>query len=161
MTELVVQPPPLPDTWLTSDAQDERARPGQYSDLNCLVLGHCACRDSVPCAAEPLVHKTCQQCRLQAPKYSCPACSFRSCSLGCSQDHKAATGCSGKRSRTAFVSLGTFSDRELLSDYRLLEETARAHDVAQRTKPPAPNWWPPKHLEMLRDQVRHCQVAGG
>lgn len=130
MTELAVQPPSLPDTWLTSDTQDARAKP------------------------EPLIQRTCQQCQQQASKYCCPACSFRSCSLGCSQVHKVATGCTGKRSRTAFVPLCTFSDRELLSDYRLLEETARAHDVAQRTKPPAPSWCLPKHLEMLRDQAQ-------
>lgn len=134
----------------------------QVSTLTCTVFVSLDnCHESVPWAAEPLIQRTCQQCQQQASKYCCPACSFRSCSLGCSQVHKVATGCTGKRSRTAFVPLCTFSDRELLSDYRLLEETARAHDVAQRTKPPAPSWCLPKHLEMLRDQVHHCQAAGG
>lgn len=36
------------------------------------------------------------------PKYRCPACSTRTCSLQCVQTHKA-RGCSGKRDPTSYV----------------------------------------------------------
>ena len=36
------------------------------------------------------------------PKYRCPACSTRTCSLDCVQRHKS-RGCSGKRDPTAYV----------------------------------------------------------
>ncbi len=36
--------------------------------------------------------------------------------------HKEATGCSGKRDRTAFVGRAAFDERTFLSDYRFLEE---------------------------------------
>lgn len=34
--------------------------------------------------------------------------------------------CSGKRKRTAYISLPDFTERQLVQDYRLLEETQRA-----------------------------------
>jgi hypothetical protein len=43
-------------------------------------------------------------------------------------------GCSGKRSRTAHVRLGAFSERELVSDYRLLEEALLAAESAKRSR---------------------------
>jgi hypothetical protein len=38
----------------------------------------------------------------QTPKYRCPACSTRTCSLECVQKHKS-WGCSGKRDPTSYV----------------------------------------------------------
>lgn len=38
--------------------------------------------------------------------------------------HKEATGCSGKRDRTAFVGRAAFDERTFLSDYRFLEEAS-------------------------------------
>jgi hypothetical protein len=48
--------------------------------------------------------------------------------------HRAAAGCSGKRDRAAFVPLPAFDDKTLLSDLRLLEETARAAERAKRSR---------------------------
>jgi hypothetical protein len=48
--------------------------------------------------------------------------------------HRAAAGCSGKRDRAAFVPLLAFDDKTLLSDLRLLEETARAAERAKRSR---------------------------
>ena len=41
-------------------------------------------------------------------------------------EHKAASGCTGKRDRTQYVRLPDFTERQLISDYRLLEETQLA-----------------------------------
>ena len=43
-------------------------------------------------------------------------------------------GCTGKRSRTGFVRLGEFGERELASDFRFLEEAALLGEAAGRTR---------------------------
>lgn len=42
------------------------------------------------------------------------------------------TGCTGKRNRTEFISLGDFNDSRLMSDYHVLEEAAAAAESAAR-----------------------------
>ena len=104
----------------------------------------------------------CGVCLGSAPKYTCPACGLRSCSLPCTKAHKAASGkapglepvlvhflqpselqacmhcscagCTGKRSRTGFVRLGKFGERELVSDFRFLEEAALLGEAAGRKR---------------------------
>ncbi|EFJ40802.1 hypothetical protein VOLCADRAFT_119886 [Volvox carteri f. nagariensis] len=91
----------------------------------------------------------CEQCGAAPSKYRCPGCQRRSCSLECVRAHKAASGCSGQRDRTAFVSMQDFDDGALLSDFRLLEEIGRADDVARRCRPPAPKPQLPPPLASL------------
>lgn len=76
--------------------------------------------------------ETCAVCALNAPKYTCPRCATRTCSLGCCKKHKSESGCSGQRDRTAFVDKAGFDEMALLSDYRFLEEQARLVDAAHR-----------------------------
>jgi len=57
----------------------------------------------------------CQVCHEQPSKYCCPGCSCRTCSLPCSKQHKASTGCTGQRDRLAYVPLQAFSDKHLIS----------------------------------------------
>lgn len=87
-------------------------------------------------------------------KYRCPACDTRTCSLACTKAHKQATGCTGKRSRTDMVTLSDFTERQLLSDYKFLEEAARLNDVAQRSGVPRPARQLPHGLQIFVDQVR-------
>lgn len=68
--------------------------------------------------------------------------------------HKEASGCSGKRDRTAFVGRSEFDERTFLSDYRFLEEVKLADDVAKRSKPPAPKYDMPQFLQTLMYQAR-------
>ncbi|EFN53290.1 hypothetical protein CHLNCDRAFT_11283, partial [Chlorella variabilis] len=102
--------------------------------------------------------KQCQVCRKQAAKYCCPRCQHRTCSLECVQAHKDASGCTGKRDRTAFVGRGEFDERTFLSDYRFLEEVQLADDVAKRSKPPAPKLDMPQFLQTLVYQARRRGV---
>ncbi|KAK9908481.1 hypothetical protein WJX75_008547 [Coccomyxa subellipsoidea] len=76
----------------------------------------------------------CEVCNTQPSKYRCPGCEARSCSLACSTEHKSATGCSGKRKRTAFVPLSEFGEGHLVSDYNFLEEAAQLAESAQRSR---------------------------
>ncbi|KAH9449405.1 hypothetical protein Pst134EB_020228 [Puccinia striiformis f. sp. tritici] len=69
--------------------------------------------------------KTCNQCNQAESKYTCPGCSARTCSLGCSNAHKVDKKCSGKRNRVEFVHLKEYSWGRLMQDYSYLEEIHR------------------------------------
>jgi len=60
---------------------------------------------SPPTAAWPSTAKTpsCSICAAAAPKYTCPRCAIRSCSLRCTQTHKQRTLCSGARDPAAYA----------------------------------------------------------
>ena len=79
---------------------------------------------------------------------------MRTCSLACTKAHKQEKTCTGKRSRTEMVTLSDFTERQLLSDYKFLEEAARLHDVAQRSEAPRPARQLPLGLQNFVDEVR-------
>lgn len=60
-----------------------------------------------------------------APKYTCPRCATRTCSLPCSKAHKQTTGCSGQRDPAAFVPLTNYTQGTWDGDYAWLEATRR------------------------------------
>jgi hypothetical protein len=58
----------------------------------------------------------CSRCDKEAAaRYRCPGCEVVTCSLACTNEHKAALGCTGKRARTAFVDIHSLGDRHLIS----------------------------------------------
>lgn len=61
--------------------------------------------------------RRCEVCKLTVFKYRCPRCLMKTCSLLCVKQHKLTSGCSGQRDKTAFVSLGDFTDLNLLSGW--------------------------------------------
>ena len=61
-------------------------------------------------------------------KYRCPKCEVRSCSLGCVQRHKAEAGCDGVRDRVKYLPVSKFTDLDVVSDFRLLEEVSQQVD---------------------------------
>jgi len=82
----------------------------------------------------------CAVCDAGVPaKYRCPACSVASCSLACSKRHKISAndgaGCTGKRDRAAFKDIRDFTDADVVSDYRFLEEARLEKDRAKRWRP--------------------------
>jgi HIT zinc finger len=100
----------------------------------------------------------CIVCKEKPSKYCCPRCDIKTCSLSCVKQHKEATGCSGKRDRTAFVGRGELDERSLMSDYKFLEQVKLAEDVAKRAKPPAPRAELPHFLQSLVHQARRRGV---
>lgn len=96
----------------------------------------------------------CHQCHEHAHRYRCPACDMRTCSLACTKAHKQEKACTGKRSRTEMVTLSDFTERQLLSDYKFLEEAARLHDVAQRSEAPRPARQLPLGLQNFVDEAQ-------
>jgi hypothetical protein len=52
---------------------------------------------------DPLLSTLCTLCRANPPKYKCPRCAVRTCSLSCVQKHKDQADCSGERNQSAYV----------------------------------------------------------
>lgn len=69
--------------------------------------------------------KSCELCSENAAKYKCPGCLVQTCSVACVKQHKANSGCSGQRDKTAYVAVKEFTDLNLLNDYRFLEDGGR------------------------------------
>lgn len=67
----------------------------------------------------------CEVCGFHNAKYTCPKCEVKTCGLRCSKIHKLELECDGVRDRTKFIALNKFSNMDLASDYRLLEEITR------------------------------------
>ncbi|RSL95444.1 hypothetical protein CEP52_012043 [Fusarium oligoseptatum] len=53
--------------------------------------------------ADPLLTSLCAICHVSTPKYKCPRCSIRTCSLACIKKHKAWSECTGERDATAYI----------------------------------------------------------
>lgn len=74
----------------------------------------------------------CEMCHKNPPKYKCPKCFLKTCSLPCVKGHKELNNCDGVRCKTAYVPLSAYNENIMLSDYRLLEEIARCADNNER-----------------------------
>lgn len=61
----------------------------------------------------------------QPPKYTCPRCEKRTCSLACTKTHKAQDECSGTRDPTSYVPLNAVGHASWGDDYKWLEEGRR------------------------------------
>lgn len=139
----------------------------------------------IPCAMKQGAEKEtptgtgtlCEVCEERGPKYTCPGCERKTCSLECVQgmyfelkiwvmmsrrwrmipddaEHKKRYSCTGKRDRTSFVKRGELSEKTLISDYKLLEEVERVDDVAKRSQPPVPRRQLPAYLKSLTYQAK-------
>ncbi|XP_062437533.1 box C/D snoRNA protein 1 [Rhea pennata] len=101
--------------------------------------------------------RRCETCSEEEAKYRCPRCMKYSCSLLCVKKHKLALSCNGIRDKTAFVSVNEFTDLNLLSDYRFLEDVGRTADAAARdlsVHRPTTN----KFINYLRNRARRHNI---
>ncbi|KAG5325259.1 BCD1 protein, partial [Pseudoatta argentina] len=76
--------------------------------------------------------ENCEVCDAAKARYTCPKCEVRTCSLTCVNVHKKELECDGIRDPTKFVPLASFTDLDLLSDYRFLEQVGRSIDTRKR-----------------------------
>ncbi|XP_039694665.1 box C/D snoRNA protein 1 isoform X1 [Pteropus medius] len=100
-----------------------------------------------------LAMSRCETCGTEEAKYRCPRCMRYSCSLPCVKKHKAELTCNGVRDKTAYVSVQQFTEMNLLSDYRFLEDVARTADHISRDtllKRPLSN----KHMYFMKNRAR-------
>ncbi|KAI1811010.1 hypothetical protein GGS20DRAFT_139806 [Poronia punctata] len=82
---------------------------------------------------DPLLTSLCTICHIQQPKYKCPRCGARTCSLACVKKHKTWSSCNGERDATAFVQLGKLkTDAGIDHDYNFLTKIERSVERAER-----------------------------
>ncbi|XP_038063845.1 box C/D snoRNA protein 1-like [Patiria miniata] len=99
---------------------------------------------------QPRCKMSCEVCEQVQPKYKCPGCNVKTCSLHCVKKHKTARGCNGVRDKTTYVSIKGFTDQHLLSDYRFLEDVDRkaysaiTDDIAKQTQ------YKPKYYQLRK-----------
>ncbi|XP_042318129.1 box C/D snoRNA protein 1 isoform X2 [Sceloporus undulatus] len=108
-------------------------------------------------ARRKMATRRCEICNTEEAKYRCPRCMKYSCSLACVKKHKTTLNCNGVREKTAFVSVNEFSDLNLLSDYRFLEDVARTADSAGRddiSHKPKSN----KFVQFLKNRARRYNI---
>lgn len=83
--------------------------------------------------ADPLLTTLCSICHADPPKYVCPACAAATCSLACSQRHKAWAGCSGRRDPTAYMPAHKLKTPAGVDhDYNFLSAIERGRERDQR-----------------------------
>lgn len=83
--------------------------------------------------ADPLLTSLCTICHIEAPRYKCPRCRARTCSLSCVKKHKTWSSCNGERDPTAFVQLDKLkTDAGIDHDYNFLTKIERSVERAER-----------------------------
>ncbi|KRT83319.1 hypothetical protein AMK59_3656 [Oryctes borbonicus] len=99
---------------------------------------------------------SCEVCMSNDAKYSCPKCEVKFCCLRCSVIHKKELECDGIRDRTKFIPLNKFTNLDLSSDYRLLEEIGRRVGTYKRELK-KPNF-KSKHAVLPHVSVLPCEM---
>ncbi|KAI5864342.1 hypothetical protein GGS23DRAFT_563936 [Durotheca rogersii] len=83
--------------------------------------------------ADPLLTSLCTICRIQPPKYRCPRCGTRTCSLVCVSKHKKWSSCNGERDPTVYIPREKLkTDAGIDHDYNFLTKIERAVERAER-----------------------------
>ncbi|CAJ2511236.1 Uu.00g068610.m01.CDS01 [Anthostomella pinea] len=83
--------------------------------------------------ADPLLTSLCTICRIQTPKYRCPRCGTRTCSLTCVKKHKNWSSCNGDRDATAFMPREKLkTDAGIDHDYNFLTKIERCIETAEK-----------------------------
>ncbi|KAK0740802.1 hypothetical protein B0T18DRAFT_432049 [Schizothecium vesticola] len=84
-------------------------------------------------APDTLLTTLCTICHAAPPKYKCPRCFTRTCSLPCIQRHKARASCDGVRNARAFVPLAQLTTPAGWDhDYNFLTSIERACERRER-----------------------------
>lgn len=82
---------------------------------------------------DTLLTNLCSICHISAPKYKCPRCNIRTCSLPCIKRHKARSDCSGVRDATAFVPRKRLATAAGVDhDYNFISAIERARERSER-----------------------------
>ncbi|AEO61445.1 hypothetical protein MYCTH_2311603 [Thermothelomyces thermophilus ATCC 42464] len=75
----------------------------------------------------------CSICHTEPPKYKCPRCGVRTCSVPCVQKHKARADCDGVRNPRAFMPLKQLKTPAGVDhDYNFLTSIERARERAEK-----------------------------
>ncbi|KAI1139587.1 hypothetical protein F5Y05DRAFT_379472 [Hypoxylon sp. FL0543] len=83
--------------------------------------------------ADPLLTSLCTICHIQAPKYKCPRCGTRTCSLTCVKKHKKWSSCNGERDPTVFIPREKLkTDAGIDHDYNFLTKIERSVERTEK-----------------------------
>ncbi|KAF4445445.1 Box C/D snoRNA protein 1 [Fusarium austroafricanum] len=83
--------------------------------------------------ADPLLTSLCGICHISTPKYKCPRCGTRTCSLACIKKHKAWSECTGERDATAYVAPSKLrTPAGVDHDYNFLHGIERSVERAEK-----------------------------
>jgi hypothetical protein len=80
----------------------------------------------------PVLTTLCPICYVSIPKYRCPRCSMRTCSLECSKAHKLRASCSGVRDPAKYLPLKNMKSSTIDMDFNFLQSVQKARDEAGR-----------------------------
>lgn len=77
-------------------------------------------------SSDPLLTSLCGICHTREPKYKCPRCQAKTCSLACVKKHKNWSACSGERDPTVYVPAAQLrTDSGIDHDYNYLHKLER------------------------------------
>jgi hypothetical protein len=82
-------------------------------------------------AALPVLTSLCPICFVSPPKYCCPRCSMRTCSLKCSQDHKVRASCSGVRDPAKYIAKRDMKSSTVDMDFNFLQSIHKSRAEAR------------------------------
>ncbi|KAB5582418.1 hypothetical protein GE09DRAFT_1246108 [Coniochaeta sp. 2T2.1] len=83
--------------------------------------------------SDPLLTTLCTICHREPPKYKCPRCGIRTCSLPCTKKHKAWASCSGERDPASFVPRARLvTDAGVDHDYNFISKIERAKELFEK-----------------------------
>ncbi|KAI8957903.1 hypothetical protein F5Y11DRAFT_337939 [Daldinia sp. FL1419] len=83
--------------------------------------------------ADPLLTSLCTICHTQAPKYKCPRCGTRTCSLACVKKHKNWSSCNGERDPTVYIPREKLkTDAGIDHDYNFLTKIERSVERVEK-----------------------------
>ncbi|KAI1851747.1 hypothetical protein JX265_010981 [Neoarthrinium moseri] len=83
--------------------------------------------------ADPLLTSLCGICHMREPKYKCPKCGAKTCSLPCVKKHKTWSSCSGERDPTVFIPAAKLrTDAGIDHDYNFLTKIERKVEQVEK-----------------------------
>lgn len=84
----------------------------------------------------PLLTTLCPICYKSPPKYRCPRCSIRTCSVECSKTHKTRASCSGIRDPAKYIPKSEMKSSTIDMDFSFLKRVQKAREVPDRLRMP-------------------------
>ncbi|KAJ5900906.1 uncharacterized protein N7473_004976 [Penicillium subrubescens] len=83
--------------------------------------------------SDPLLSELCSICHINPPKYRCPRCSTRTCSLPCTRRHKLWSQCSGVRDPAAYLKRSELATEVAFDrDFNFITGIERSLERAER-----------------------------
>jgi hypothetical protein len=80
----------------------------------------------------PVLTTLCPICYTNPPKYRCPRCSMRTCSMECSKAHKIRAACSGTRDPAKYIPRKEMKASTIDMDYQFLKSVRKTQESGEK-----------------------------